>query len=441
MSQWQSQIREHQIWQHLQILGSSVDQAASRDDIDAASLDLLERIRAVVAFTGKRLAGMDPALVAIQPLDALSGQLQPAIAELQAFVSDGQVAHLTNVSAAASESLIQLARLPATVVSDDLTALSEAAAGYRSSMEGIVERSKRSVADVTAEADGLSQKLTELGVEVSGQKSIVTSLTSDFQGQFSLAQEGRAREFTEQQGARQKEFGESQTSRQTRFDELHAAFGQRLNDQDAEFARQRDALHLEAKERLTKLDSDYQVSAKTILDAIQEHRTDVEKLVGVIGNLAVTSGYHKAAESAKKSMWLWQGFTLLAFAIVIGFAVFAFLPALQGDFSWERFAGRVVLTITVGLFAAYSAAQADRYMESERRNRKLALELEAIGPYLAPLPEERQQEFRLALGDRTFGRDEPGLGRRDKSPATILDVAMRSKVFKEFVTEIVKATR
>lgn len=47
-------------------------------------------------------------------------------------------------------------------------------------------------------------------------------------------------------------------------------------------------------------------------------------------------------------------------------------------------------------------------MESERRNRKLALELEAIGPYLAPLPEERQLEFRLALGDRTFGREDDG---------------------------------
>jgi len=183
------------------------------------------------------------------------------------------------------------------------------------------------------------------------------------------------------------------------------------------------------------------VAAKAILDVIEARRIDVEKLVGVIGTLGVTSGYQKVAESARRSMWLWQGLTLLGFAIVIGFAIFAFLPAIQGEFSWERFAGRVVLTVTVGLFAAYSAAQADRYMESERRNRKLALELEAVGPYLAPLPEDRQQEFRLALGDRTFGREEPGFGRRDKSPATVIDLLMNSKEFKAFISEVVKASR
>jgi hypothetical protein len=94
----------------------------------------------------------------------------------------------------------------------------------------------------------------------------------------------------------------------------------------------------------------------------------------------------------------------MAFVALIGFAFFAFLPVLHNEFSWERFAGRVVLSLPVGVFAAYAAAQADRYMEIERRNRKLALALEALGPYLAPLPEDQQHQFRLELGSRTFGR-------------------------------------
>jgi hypothetical protein len=77
-----------------------------------------------------------------------------------------------------------------------------------------------------------------------------------------------------------------------------------------------------------------------------------------------------------------------------------------------------------------------------RRNRKMALELEAIGPYLAPLPQEKQDQFRIELGERSFGREESGLGRRgDRSPATVVDVLMKSKGFRDFVTEIVKAAR
>jgi hypothetical protein len=77
-----------------------------------------------------------------------------------------------------------------------------------------------------------------------------------------------------------------------------------------------------------------------------------------------------------------------------------------------------------------------------RRNRKLALELEALGPFLAPLPTELQDKFRLEIGDRSFGRQDLGLGRRgEKSPATVVDVLSWSKEFREFVIEIVKATR
>jgi len=441
MSQWQSQVRDHLVWQHLQALGPLVDQASSQESIDAAGVDLVQRLRSVLTFIGKRLAAIDPALIAVQALDGLGTQLQPMLSELQSFVSDGQVGRLVTLNACASEALMQLARLPGVVAHDDLTALSEAAASYRSTMEQIVDQSRRGVTDLKAEAASFSEKLIGLTNEVAGQRASVTALTSDFQGQFSSAQETRAREFTEQQGTRQKEHGDAQTARQTRFDDLHASFTQKLNDQSAEFVRQGEALHREAGERLAKVDRDYQVSAQAILDVIEARRNAVEKLVGVIGTLGVTSGYQKVAESARKSMWLWQGFTLLGFVIVIGFAILAFLPAIQGEFSWERFAGRLVLTVTVGLFAAYSASQADRYMEAERRNRKLALELEAVGPYLAPLPEDRQQEFRLALGDRTFGREEQAFGRRDKSPATVIDMLMKSKEFREFITEVAKAVR
>ena len=68
-----------------------------------------------------------------------------------------------------------------------------------------------------------------------------------------------------------------------------------------------------------------------------------------------------------------------------------------------------------------------------------APKLEAIGPYLAPLPADKQESFRLQIGERTFGRDEMTLGRRysEKSPATVLDVMMKSKELRDFVAQIV----
>ena len=78
------------------------------------------------------------------------------------------------------------------------------------------------------------------------------------------------------------------------------------------------------------------------------------------------------------------------------------------------------------------------HAEIEQRNRKLALEFEALGPYLAPLPEDKQQQFRLEVGARTFGREELPLGRRgDRSPTGVIDVLVSSKEFNKLVTDII----
>jgi hypothetical protein len=91
------------------------------------------------------------------------------------------------------------------------------------------------------------------------------------------------------------------------------------------------------------------------------------------------------------------------------------------------------------VLAAYAAFQADKFFEIERRNRKVALELEAIGPYLAPLPQEMQDKFRIDIGDRSFGREELGIGSRaTKSPASVIDVVLKSKDSREFFRQILQ---
>jgi hypothetical protein len=107
---------------------------------------------------------------------------------------------------------------------------------------------------------------------------------------------------------------------------------------------------------------------------------------------------------------------------LIYFAYHAFLPSVQGEFKWESFAARVFLTITVGVLAAYAGAQADRFFHMEKSNRKLALELAAIDPFIALLPPDEQYKFKLEVGRRSFAQEEIAVAKRDKSPATTLDL-------------------
>lgn len=66
--------------------------------------------------------------------------------------------------------------------------------------------------------------------------------------------------------------------------------------------------------------------------------------------------------------------------------------------------GRALLTTAIGFAAAYAARQGDKAAQTETFNRGMALELAALGPFLEPLGEEKRSEFRLKVGDRTFGQ-------------------------------------
>ena len=431
MSQWADRIRNHPVWQHLTALGPSIDQARAREDVDSQTLDGLERVRAVLAFVGKRLATADPFTTHPAPLDGLATAFQNAAAEVQAFVADGNAGHITNANTQADTALQYLAQIAVPGTPEELAGLKDAATAYRATLEKQLDHASTIAAEVESDAASLKASISDLASQITAEKQRLSQLISDFQGQFSVAQEARSRDFTENQAARQE-----------KYTALLAEYGQRLMEQTADFTHKKELVLKQSQADVDELKERYSASAESLLKEIEGHRARVEKLVGVIGNLGVTSGYLKTANHARRTVWVWQTITVLAMAGLIAVAYKAFIPVVQGGFSWPGFAGKALLTLTVGVLAAYAGSQADRFLEIERRNRKMALELEAIGPYLAPLPQEQQDQFRVALGERSFGRDEGALGRHgEKSPATVIDMLMKSKAFRDFITEIVKAAR
>ena len=237
---------------------------------------------------------------------------------------------------------------------------------------------------------------------------------------------------------------------------------------------------------LALLKSDYESSAKTILDQINTRKEEVEKLVGVIGNLGVTSGYQKVANLARWMLFLWQGLTVVAHGGMIFIAYQMAFPSphkvisIASDTSqnttltaststsklaenstlsaapqttvqtaptssdsvfYQGLAIRIFLSITIGVFAAYAAKQASHFLEMERKNRKLALELEALGPYIAPLDKDKQDEFRLKLGDRSFGvHDDTSHKVKSDDPVTAIDL-MKPKEWGEAIASLVKGLK
>lgn len=431
MRVWTDHIQSHAVWQQLETLGPLVDQALSREDVSLPASSGLIRIKTVVAFTGNRLSTADSTLIPPSLLDGLASSFQNATAEVQNFVTNGNDAHIVNANSHVDNALVNVAQIVVPLTSNDLTGLREVADAYRTQLESNLQTAKGALATFQAELSGLKERLTTLAADISAEKQQLSSLASEHQSQFSTAQETRS-----------KDYLEAQTSRQDKFATLIADYAQKLTDQTAEFGRQRDALALLHKEDLASLSASYREKAVKLLEEIQAHRGQVEKLVGVIGNLGVTSGYQKAANEARFTARIWQIMAVVALGAIILVAYKAFLPLVQGAFTWEGFAGRVFVSLTVGVLAAYAISQADKYQQVERKSRKFALELEALGPFVTSLPIEKQEEFRIRVGDRSFGTSDDLIDSDSaRSPKSVFDVALKSKELRAFVVEIIKATR
>jgi len=423
MSQWTERFQNHQLWKDLQTLGPILDNALSREGIDPQAIENINRIKSVLTFIGKRIAGADIFLFQSAVVDSLQKSVDSISVEINNFISNGNVAHIANGNTHADSALSFLSQINVPITTDDYIGAKEAADTYRLSIDRMLKDTVSKYNAISTELEALKGRIGELVNETTAEKGRVSTISTEFQSQFSSAQEIRNRDFS----AMQKE-------QQGKFATTMAEYANKIGEQINEYITGRQETARLHNEEIGNLKNKWVEEATSLRNEILERKVEVEKLVGVIGNLGVTSGYQKTAEGAKKTATVWQIATVSSMLGLIWIAYCAFLPMVKGDFTWSGFAGRVFVSLTVGVLAAYSASQADKYQKIEKQNRRLALELEAIRPFIAPLPKDKQEEFIKLIGERSFGHGDAGMSGGDaKSPATLLDLISDPKHLKAIV--------
>lgn len=495
MSQWIVRVTNHQIWVLLESTGPAIDAALKRDGITPEAIDSLERLRAVLTFCGKRLASTDPVLVQPGNLDQLFSYLNQLKVSVDTFTGNGDLANINAANLQADNMLSVTIHILGSSNPDDLSSLSEAAASYRNTLEQYLKEAANIQLDLTVKSQANEERINALDASINNESQKLVTLSNEQQSQFSAAQDKRASDFSSTQAEylakyttaasdQQSQFSSDQDARKTAFSELQRNASEKLASLIEEYddiLKMRDVSYTEKekladeahKVNLKELEANYENSASKILGEIQKYRTEVESLVGVIGNLGVTSGYKKVADNARRMLYLWQFMTvaslsgLIFIAYIIAFPVNnhlkvldtdnlnpisqaalpkqtitskndpALIPPSESDF-YHGLITRIFLSITFGIFAAYAGRQASRFFEIELKNRKLALELEALGPFIEPLDKSDRDKFRVQIGDRSFGvTDQEYTKAKDDDPVTLAGV-LKSKDFQEAVVSNVK---
>ena len=126
-------------------------------------------------------------------------------------------------------------------------------------------------ANLASYQETLASELATFRTEITANKTRIDSVVSEFQSLFSTAQESR-----------QNEFGTMKEGWKTEFTEWHSKI-----EADRE-----------------SLEETSQAATSKILAEMNSRKNEIEKLVGIIGNLGMTSGFQKVAMLKERSCLL-----------------------------------------------------------------------------------------------------------------------------------------
>lgn len=512
MGQWTDRIQNHPVWLILDSIEPLLDNILQRDSlpIDNAetTIEAIERVRTANIFIRRRLTSTDPILLFPAALTALQTPLKTVQANLEAYLANPDFAYLTAANDQTDIALHSVNMVVGTKAVDDLTALSKATSDYRSTLEKWLKEALSVQQQLKKGSQANEIRISEIEKALSTEQQKLNALLIEQQSNFSAAQDKRASEFATNQAEFLAKFTTTVTDHQTQFsseedsrrsafsefqrlaltnvNEMMSGYDKQLKDHDDEFRKKERLADSQHQEHVLTLHSKYELDAGQVLQEIHKHKSEVESLVGVIGNLGVTSGYKKVADQARGALYFWQTMTV---ASLLGLIVVAFLiafpsnppsrsavaslsmaqlekpsPALNNTNTkasetrkvdaisnesvsanistdsnfYHGLVTRIFLSLTFGIFAAYAGKQASRFFNIEQKNRKLALELEALGPFIEPLCKEDRDKFRVQVGDRSFGvPDHDSTKFKEDDPVSILGF-FRSKEFQDMVSEQVK---
>jgi hypothetical protein len=189
MSEWTARITDHRVWKVMEGLGPKIDEAENVEGIEASAVESLERLRAVLAFCGKRLGATDPLTMTLAPVDAIATSFQTATTEVESFIKDKNFDHLTAANTSgADQALGYLAQVPGIATKQELVGLVQAANESRKAFEQHAKKSSESL----KKAEG------EIGELRKGLESTQSSITT-LQGQIDTERQKITTQFSEQQ--------------------------------------------------------------------------------------------------------------------------------------------------------------------------------------------------------------------------------------------------
>lgn len=399
---------------------------------DPQAAEVFERFVRVVSSLGARLQSTDSALVPIGNLQQLPNQLTALLNIFNSYLQN--VGLWTQLNNHIDQVLASLVHIP-------IFATDTAASQYIASHADFMKFRDQAI----KQAEDRAAKMEEREKAFEAVASTVESRAKEVQGQVNQ-EKARLDSIIP---ASQSQIAKLIAEEQARYSEAEKQREKIATDGEAK----RDA---EAKAKLTefakKFDQLVAADQKEFLDTIETHRksagaavaelstqlAEAKKIVGLIANTGMAGHYQLIADREWKWMWIMRWIAASFFLGAIGSISWLIVGVHSAQVDWEMVVFRFALVVVVLVPAFYFARESGRHLQREAHNRRIELELSALQPFLARLPEKDAQDIIKAKANQYFGQEPPP----DNDDANLLrDVSVRGDQVLKILTKVLAAWR
>ncbi|MCK8106181.1 hypothetical protein MTF64_04755 [Pseudoalteromonas sp. 2CM41L] len=157
---------------------------------------------------------------------------------------------------------------------------------------------------------------------------------------------------------------------------------------------------------------------------IEESKKEIESMLSNTANRVMADDYVSSAVAEKKAAnWL-RALSLVCMTIIVGIVCLSFYDSTHSGFDWESSIFRTVLVFILSIPAAYLSRESTKHREQQYNYHHTALDLKAITPYIASLPEADQNRIKISIAERIFASRQTNVAQQDSFPLNTQELVM-----------------
>lgn len=359
--------------------------------------DAYLRLRWVLRLLRHRLSKTEPFLVRSSILKSLDARLSSLQERWQHFCND-PTQHWDELNNTTEAIVSDLLGIPNSSGESPWQETFETVSAEATQAIDIAHEKVKSLenqAANTAESfKSIEKQLKDLAAEIQSQQGRLDQALVQHTEAFTKAEQERSAQFTNSEQQRAGELSKSLERQRSQFDQL-------VTECQDEWSSRRE----EVEKSINQFNASTAKQAEELLAHINDQLNKAVTVVGTIVKTTMSGNYQVIANREYRNAWFMRGIALLSFIAMVGIIAWAVasIQLNENGTNWVVFALRISVGLALIVPGIYCARESTKHWLAEKHNRRIALELAALDPFLVTLDESKRKEIMERMADEYFG--------------------------------------